>query len=289
VDVFHLAFVKLFALFTNAHASELRGGSLSGRVGGFPAGMCNAAQTCSFDPVRLESLQQETFMNGRHAFVIGTAALSLFGHVASAQDVARYRGYVLESTLESVAGTSGARATDAKTIHERPAKIQELEWRAPYMSSGSALADPVRGIVFTFLDDSLYQVVVSYDRDRTDGLTNSDIIDTLTAEYGPPVLRSAKQQRTLPAAAQSDTIALAQWETVQASLTLVRDAYTPEFQLILLSKPLSLRARNATREAIKLDAAEAPQRELDQRKKEAAAASAAREQTRATNKAAFRP
>jgi hypothetical protein len=38
-----------------------------------------------------------------------------------------------------------------------------------------------------------------------------------------------------------------------------------------------------------LDAVEAPQRELDQRKKEAAAASAAREQSRATNKAAFRP
>jgi hypothetical protein len=228
-------------------------------------------------------------MNSRRAFVIGTAALSLFGHVASAQDVSRYRGYVLESTLESVAGTSGARATDAKTIHERPAKIQELEWRAPYVSSGSAPADPVKGIVFTFLDDALYQVVVSYDRDRTDGLTNNDIIDTLTAAYGPPVLRSAKQQPTRPAAAQPGTIALAKWETVQASLTLVRGTYTPEFQLILLSTPLSLRARNATREAIRLDAAEAPQRELDQRKKEAAAASVAREQTRATNKATFRP
>jgi hypothetical protein len=64
---------------------------------------------------------------------------------------------------------------------------------------------------------------------------------------------------------------------------------SPEFRLILLSKPLSLRARNATREAVRLDAAEAPQRELDQRKQEAAAASAAREQSRATNKAAFRP
>jgi hypothetical protein len=38
-----------------------------------------------------------------------------------------------------------------------------------------------------------------------------------------------------------------------------------------------------------LDAAEAPRRELDQRKKEAAEASAAREKARATNKAAFRP
>jgi hypothetical protein len=228
-------------------------------------------------------------MNSRRAFVIGTAALSLFGNVAFAQDVSRYRDYVLESTIESVAATSGARATDAKTIHERPAKIQELEWRAPYASSGSAPADPVRGIVFTFLDDALYQVIVSYDRDRTDGLTNNDIIGTLTAAYGPPVLRSATPQPTRPAAAHPDTIALAQWETAQASLTLVRGTYTPDFQLILLSKPLSLRARNATREAIRLDAAEAPQRELDQRKQDAAAASAARERTRTTNKAAFRP
>jgi hypothetical protein len=228
-------------------------------------------------------------MNSRRAFVIGTAALTLFGHVASAQDVSRYRGYVLDATLESVVATSGARTTDVKTIHERPAKIQELDWRAPYVSSGSALADPVSGIVFTFLDDALYQVIVSYDRDRTDGLTNKDIIDTLTATYGPPVVRSAKQPATRPAVAQPDTIALAQWETAQASLTLVRGPYTPQFQLILLSKPLSLRARNATREAIRLDAVEAPQRELDQRNKEAAAANAAREQTRATNKAAFRP
>jgi hypothetical protein len=228
-------------------------------------------------------------MNIRRAFVIGTATLSFFGHVASAQDVSRYRGYVLDSTLESVAATSGARTTDAKTIHERPAKIQELEWRAPYVSSGSALADPVRGIVFTFLDGALYQVVVSYDRDRTEGLTNNDIIEPLTAAYGPPVLMSAKQQPTRRAAGQPDTIALAQWETAQASLTLVRAAYAPEFQLILLSKPLDLRARNATREAVRLDAAEAPQRELAQRKNEAAAASAAQEQSRATNKAAFRP
>jgi hypothetical protein len=228
-------------------------------------------------------------MNIGRAFVIGTAALSLFGEVASAQDVSRYRGYALDSTLDTVIATSGARATDAKTLHERPAKIQELEWRARYVSSGSELADPVRGIVFTFLDDALYQVIVSYDASRTDGLTNSDIIDTLTAAYGAPVLRSATQRPTPPAASQPDTIALAQWETAQASLTLVRSASTSEFQLILLSKPLSLRARNATREAIRLDAAEAPQRELDQRKKEAAAASAARDHTRATNKAAFRP
>ena len=51
----------------------------------------------------------------------------------------------------------------------------------PYASSGGALADPVRGAVFSFCDDALYQVVVNYDRDRTNGLTDSDVIESLTA------------------------------------------------------------------------------------------------------------
>jgi hypothetical protein len=228
-------------------------------------------------------------MNGARGFAIAVAAFILSGHVTFAQDVSRYRGYVLESTLESVIASSGARGTDTRTIHERPAKIQELEWRAPYMGSGSELTDPVQEIAFAFVDDALYQIVVSYDPDRTDGLTNNDIIKTLTTDYGAPLLRSAKTTAIRPAAAHPGTVVLAQWETSAASLTLVRGTYTSEFQLILISKALSTRARNATREAIKLDAAEAPQRESDQRKKEAAEESASREKTRATNKAAFRP
>jgi hypothetical protein len=228
-------------------------------------------------------------MNSARRFLIAVAALSLIGHVTSAQDVVRYRGYALESSLDSVVAISGARVSDAKTLHERPAKIQELEWRAPYVSYGTEHADPVRAIGFTFVDDALYQVVVNYDRDRTVGLTDNDIIETLVSAYGAPVRRSAKGPVTRSAAAGPDTIVLAQWETAVASLTLVRGTYTPEFQLILLSKPASARARHATREAIKLDAAEAPRRESDQRKKEAAEAIAMREKTRTTNKAAFRP
>ena len=250
--------------------------------------VCNAAQTGSVDGVMLESDEQDPIMNLARRFAIA-AALSLVGHVASAQDVSHYREYVLESTLESVLAASGAPAADAKTIHERPATIQELEWRAPYVGSVSGRADPVSGIVFRFVNDALYQVVVSYDRDRTDGLTNTDIIDTLAATYGAPALRVAKQPPARLGVAQPDTFALAQWETAQASLTLVRGTYTPEFQLILIAKSLSARARNAIREAVKLEAAEAPRRESDRRKKEAAEASAIREKTRVTNKAAFRP
>ena len=173
------------------------------------------------------------------ARVLFIAVVLVFtSQLGSAQDLSRYRVYVLESSLESVVAASGARAADAKTLHERPAKIQQLEWRAPYASSGGEMADPVRGAVFAFYNDALYQVVVSYDRDRTNGLTNSDIIESLTALYGDPVLKSARNR---PPAALPDTVVLAQWDSPASSLTLVRDAYSTEFQLVLMSKALSTR------------------------------------------------
>ena len=215
-------------------------------------------------------------------------SLILSGQMVSAQDMSRYRVYALESSLDTVVAASGARSADAKTLHLRPANIQELQWHAPYVSSGDTRADPVREIAFTFYNDALYQVVVNYDRDRTEGLTNKDILDALSATYGVPALASART-RTSPAEAFRDGIVLARWETAESLVTLIRGSDAPEFQLILISKPLSTRARSAIREAIRLDAIEAPRREVEQRKKEAGDAIAARDKARVVNKAAFRP
>ncbi len=225
-------------------------------------------------------------MNSARACLAAAVGLIFNAQVVSAQDSFGYRTYVLESSLESVVTASRARAADAKTLHERPARIQELEWRAPYVSSGSEEADPVRHLTFSFIDDALFQILVSYDPDRTDGLTNNDLIQSLSATYGAPVSRSAKRR---PAAALPDSVVLAQWEKGASSLTLLRGAYSSEFHLLLISNPLAARARTSMREAIRLDAIEAPRRELEQRKKEVVDASAARDKTRKTNKAAFRP
>jgi hypothetical protein len=208
---------------------------------------------------------------------------------ASAQDMSRYRAYALESSVNAVIMTSGARGADAKTLHQRPATIQELQWRAPYVSTGDRNADPVREIAFSFYNDALYQVIVNYDRERTQGLTNDDIIGSLSAAYGAPALPAVKTRTSPPAEASPDSIVLARWESPESLLTLIRGSYTPEFQLILISKSLSTRARSAIREANRLDAIEAPKRESEQRKKDAGDASAARDKTRVTNKAAFRP
>jgi len=227
-------------------------------------------------------------MNSTRPLVIAVG-LILGGQLAVAQDVSRYRAYSLESSLDQVVAASGARAADAKTLHERPAAIRQLEWRAPYVDSRSMLADPVRDITFTFYNDALYQVIVNYDRDRTEGLTNSDIVESLSTAYGVPILPSARTRTSPPVEASADSIVVARWENADSLLTLLRGSYTPEFQLILVSKSLSARATTAVREAVRLDAIEAPRREAAQRKKEASDASAARDKARIANKAAFRP
>ena len=54
-------------------------------------------------------------MNSARIFLIALV-LVLSSQLGSAQDLARYRVYVLESSLESVVAASGTRAADAKTL-----------------------------------------------------------------------------------------------------------------------------------------------------------------------------
>ncbi len=209
----------------------------------------------------------------------------LSAQLVSAQDSLRYRAYALDSTLDAVLLASGARAADIKVRHERPALIQDLEWRAPYARLTEPV-DPVRSITFSFCDNVLYQLEVLYDSARTDGLDNGDIIDALTATYGAPLLGSSRNR---PLNAAAETVVLAQWDRADSSLTLLRGVYSGEFSLLLTSKASSSRARAAIREATRLDTADAPRREREQRKQEAADVAAARDRIRASNKAAFRP
>lgn len=210
--------------------------------------------------------------------------LMLSGQAGFAQDLSRYRAFGLEASLDAIVAASGARPADARTLHTRPASIQELEWRPPYVGSGATVADPVRTIVFSFYDDALFQAVVNYDAERTEGMTNGDIVEALSAVYGQP---SAARRSGVapPPGALPGNIVIARWEDAASLLTLVRESYAPEFHLILNSKRLSGLARTAIREAGRLDLLEAPQR----RQKDDNDARAVRDKARVTNKAAFRP
>jgi hypothetical protein len=143
-------------------------------------------------------------------------------------------------------------------------------------------------ILFNFCDDQLYQVVDSYDRDRMEGLTNDDVIRSLSATYGMSSL-TRTGRGPLPADVPADMMVVARWEDTESLVILTRGVYSAPFQLLVISKTLNARARAAIKQALRLEMLEAPQRELDQRKKEIADVREASQKARVANKAAFRP
>jgi hypothetical protein len=224
-----------------------------------------------------------------HARAIGVVAvlLGIGGTPAAAQDLSHYRDYVLDSSVERVVAISGSRPMDVKTRHERPARIQELEWRAPYVSAGAEMADPVRTLTFVFYNDALYNITADYDRDRIAGLTTAEMVAALAATYGTPVAAPAKV--TGRQVLSEDMMILAAWEDPAASVMLVRRTYSSDRQLVLVSKTLAAPATAAIKEAERLDVVEGPRRDAERRKQEEVDADAAREKARTTNKDAFRP
>jgi hypothetical protein len=230
-------------------------------------------------------------MIGVRLLVVASVGFMLGGQ-SLAQAPFAYRGYALESSVAAVVKATGARDSETRTLHERPATIQEVEWRLPYRLSRSELADPVRDVRFSFFDGQLYQIVVTYDSDRTEGLTHEDVIQSLSGIYGMPLLLSRDTARGPSPAANVPTVyttIVARWEDATALLTLTQGTYPAQYQLVLISKTLNARAAAAIKDSGRLDAQEAPQRELDQREKTIADARIASEKARVINKAAFRP
>jgi hypothetical protein len=224
------------------------------------------------------------------AFVI-IIGFVLSAHVLQAQDRSRYRDFRLGSDLPSVAALAKVSPAAAKTIHQRPAVIQELEWRPPYVMSGATLSqnDPVQRIVFSFYDDQLFKLVIGYDRQRTNGLTDRDMIDAISETYGPAVLQTLKTLPAVPRVDPESGTLVAQWGDPDYSVALYRSSFASEFRVIVSSPRLEGFARTAVMQAIRLDESEAPEREIARQKKEADDIRASQEKARLANKAAFRP
>ena len=219
-----------------------------------------------------------------------TCIVILSAQLLHAQDRMRYREFQLGSDVASVAKLIGTAASDVKLIHQRPAVMQDLEWRPRYFSRGaSPQTDPVDLIVFRFYDDQLFKVIVDYDRDRTEGMTEADMIDAIAATYGPAsrVLPAANRVSTLDYGAADAPVAI--WGDKESSVTLLRVAYPVSFRLVVAFTRLDNLARTASAEAVRLDAKEAPQREIARQKKEDDEALAALKKAKTENKAVFRP
>jgi hypothetical protein len=230
---------------------------------------------------------------GRRIVALFTVTGALFAVNAQSQDRTRYRDYRLGSTLASVAALTKVSASEAKTLHQRPTLIQELDWRQPYVMSGSTMSqsDPVQRIVFSFCGDQLFRLVISYDRHRTEGLTDGDMIEAISQMYGAALLQASSTSVSgLPTSLAAEFGApIALWGDADYAVALYRSSFVSEFRVVVTSPQLDALAQTATAEAIRLDQHDAPQREADRKQQEAEDTRTAQEKARLANKATFKP
>jgi hypothetical protein len=229
----------------------------------------------------------------RTSLAVALACLVWCSAAASAQDTSAYRDFRLGMTVAEVAAKTATSPADTKIVFERPLLIQELEWRprAVAVTAGAGTEpDSVALIVFGFCKGELYRMVVSYDPDRTEGLTDQDLIEALSAAYGPAQKKTSARIITSRAAqTYTDTEAVvARWEDARASVNMFKGFYRSTFGLVIYSKTLAPVARAAIDQGVRLDRLDAPRREAEEQGARAAAEKKAHEKARAANKAAFR-
>jgi hypothetical protein len=207
----------------------------------------------------------------------------------AAADLGTYRDFKIGASTADVAARTSTPERDLKTLHARPALLQELSWQPRYtIGRNPAEHDSVAQIVFSFIDNQLFRMAIDYDRSTTEGLTKDDMIASLSAIYGPRSTRPPAVSRPAFDNLDAQTV-LATWRQDDMTLTLNQSAYRGGFSLVITSIPRETLARKAQAAAVIIDTREAPVREAARAKEQADAAQAAAEKTRTTNKATFKP
>jgi hypothetical protein len=208
--------------------------------------------------------------------------------LAAESTLSSYRGVVLGDTVQVTLARLQLSETDVKVVYERPTLVQELTWRPHRFVSGTTIApDALAEMVLTFHRDRLVRIVVAYNRDRTEGLTNADLHDALTREYGTSLLAATPTQAANAASSFAETVG--RWEDAATSLVLQRERYPHRLGLTITSIEANRAMEAAMAEGLRLHASEAPTRELARKTAEAETARARDERVRRDNKATFKP
>jgi hypothetical protein len=196
-----------------------------------------------------------------------------------------YRGFQLGMKLSAAAKQAGTEPSRARLIHQRPAAIQELDWQP---RSPSDTDDPVNDGVLCFYNGELYRIVITYNRYKVEGMTPDDMVQAISETYGTATRSVAKSiaYRSI----YGDTApVLARWENAQSSYSLIQTPDRLSFAMILALKSLDALAQTAIAESLRLDALEAPQRELEKQNKRKDEERKALEKARSVNMPNFRP
>ena len=221
---------------------------------------------------------------------VSAACMVLAASTVSSAELSRYREFEIGASVAAVTTVTQNAARDLKTVHSRPALLQQLEWRPRYMTGAPRTdRDSIGELVFSFVNDQLFKMSIAYAQDRTSGLTNEDMIGSLTAVYGAPSSPSLRPRPSTSAAALDAPVVIAEWRQSDTTVVLQRKQYNESFFLVITSLSLDTIARQAQATAVVMDEREAPAREAAILKKRADDERQAAELTRSTNKKVFQP
>jgi hypothetical protein len=220
---------------------------------------------------------------------VSAACIVLAVSTVSSAEFSRYREFELGASVATVTAVT-QNAARVRTVHSRPALLQQLEWRPRYMAGASQPdRDSIGEVVFSFVDDQLFKMSIAYAQDRTSKLTDQDMVGSLTAVYGAPSSPSPRTRTTSSAVVLDAPVVIAEWRHADTTVVLQRQEYSESFFLVITSLPLDIIARQAQATAVAMDQREAPAREAALLKKRADDEKAAAETTRSANKKAFQP
>src|SRR5207249_4526526 len=124
------------------------------------------------------------------AIALSCAALSITGLFG--KDLSSYRDFKLGMNLAEAEKRAQIDPSQIRVIHQRPALIQQFEWRPPYTPALSNEPDSVKDVLLSFYNNELFRMVVNYDRYRTEGLTTADMIGAISTIYGPAATPDAE-------------------------------------------------------------------------------------------------
>jgi len=220
---------------------------------------------------------------------VSAACIVLAVSTVSSAELSRYREFELGASVATVTAVTQNPAR-VKIVHSRPALLQQLEWRPRYMAGApQADRDSIGEVVFSFVDDQLFQMSIAYAQDRTSGLTDQDMVGSLTAVYGAPSSPAPRTRTPSSRVALDAPVVIAEWRHADTTVVLQRKEYSESFFLVITSLPLDVIARKAQATAVAMDQREAPAREAALLKKRADEEKVAAETIRSTNKKVFQP
>ena len=190
-------------------------------------------------------------------------------------------------SLAAAAKQAGTKPSEARVVQQQPALIQEMDWELRSSLVANPKPDPVKDGLLSFVNGELFRIIVTYDRYKVEGMTVDDMVQAISASYGS----ASKPTAEIAYHSNYAEVApvLARWEDSEYSCDLVRTGDGASFALVLYSKRLTALAQAAMAEAARLDAQEAPQREIDEQKKRDEAETLVLDKARAVNKPNFRP